>query len=270
MSALLKYLPLSPASAGTIAVLTLQRPERANAFNEQMMQSITQHLTAIKGRADCRALVVNAAGKHFSAGADLDWMRASATLTESENRRDAGLLSAMFEALAQLPIPTVAYVRGSAYGGAVGLVACCDITVAEDNARFCLSEVKLGLLPAVILPYLGRRMLPGQLQRLALTGLVFHATEAQAYGLIDQVTVADHGAETLTKCLNDLLSGSPEAQRSFKQLFQHLRQDNFPQNEKTVEAISRLRAGESGQTGLAAFFDKQPAPWVATISNVWS
>ena len=270
MTVTLSYRDVHSNDGSQVAVLLLNRPERANAFNEDMMESIRSELESVAKNERCRALVLKAEGKHFSAGADLNWMKDSASLTEAENRKDAALLSSMFESLANLPLPTIAHVKGSAFGGAVGLAACCDITVAETSARFCLSEAKLGLLPAVILPYLARRMRIGDLQRYALTASIFEAHAAMSAGLIDIVLEPEQINGQMTDLLNQILQCSPDAQRRLKSLLRKLRSKHFSQCSDTVDAIAELRAGASGQAGLTSFFEKQPAPWAATLSEPWS
>lgn len=270
MTAILTYRDVVSENDSQVAILTLNRPERANAFNQEMMEAIRTEIETVAKNERCRALVLRAEGKHFSAGADLNWMKNSAQLTEAENRKDAALLSSMFESLANLPLPTIAHVKGSAFGGAVGLAACCDMTIAEKASRFCLSEAKLGLLPAVILPYLARRMRIGDLQRYALSGCVFSSDEAQYSGLIDQVLDPDHVNAHITELLNQLLLCSPIAQRKLKSLMRKLRTKGFMQCSDTVDAIAELRASQSGQSGLHSFFEKQPAPWAGSLSEPWS
>lgn len=258
----LEYTALS--GGGRVARLILNRPDQANAFSSQMMDEITSHVLKLKTEADVRLLVLSGAGKHFSAGADLGWMQAAAKLSYDENLRDAAKLRSMFEGLVALDIPKIAAITGAVYGGAVGLVACCDFALAQENAKFCLSEAKLGLLPAVIAPYLLRKMIPGQLRRMALTSKVFTAVEAQEYGLIEVVT-PDVEA-TLNVEVNAALACGPEAQRAINRLFETLRSKGNPQSDETVEAISKARTGNEGQAGLSSFFVKSTAPWVRTIN----
>ena len=250
----------------TIAALILSRPEHANAFSAQMMDEIKFHVETVGRQAGCRALIITGAGKHFSGGADLAWMQASAKLSYNENVKDSSRLATMFEAVANLPLPKVALVRGAVYGGALGLIAACDFAIAHEAAKFCLSEAKLGLLPAVISPYLARKMNPGQLKRHALTGRVFLAPEAKLFGLIECIAGEDFEQVVQTE-LNALLNCSPEAQKAINRLFATLRQRKFEQIDETVDAIATARTGKEGQAGLAAFFDKKPAPWLTTIPD---
>lgn len=266
----LRFRQLPEAPGSHIAVLSLNRPDAANAFNDAVIHGAVQAIAEVRRRPGCRALVIRGKGKHFSAGADLAWMQASAQLTLEENRRDAHNLTELFESLANLPIPTLALIHGSAYGGAVGLAACCDITIATRSARFCLSEVRLGLLPAVILPYLARKMRLGDLRRLALTARPFDAEEALRSGLVQQVVDEAELNNAARSELALLLAAAPEAQAELKVLLKQVVEDSLKQGAHTVEAIAKLRAGATGQAGLNAFFSKQAAPWVVTLGADWS
>lgn len=253
---------------GRIATLILNRPDQANAFSAQMMDEITSHVGELKLQNDVRLLVITGSGRHFSAGADLGWMQAAAKLSYEENLRDAERLRSMFEGLLRLDIPTVASISGAVYGGAVGLVACCDYAVASESAKFCLSEARLGLLPAVIAPYLLRKMKPGQLKRMALTSKVFDAHEAKEFGLIE-VVARDLDAALQTE-INALLTCGPEAQKAIHRLFEDLRSKNNAQGQETVEAISKARTGSEGQSGLSSFFAKTTPSWVRTVNQTES
>jgi methylglutaconyl-CoA hydratase len=252
-----------------VAILTLARPEAANSFNAAVIAELSTHLTRVAGHPDVRCLVLRGAGKHFSAGADLTWMRDAAKLNYAENVADAGRLASMFEALANLRVPTVAVVGGSAFGGAVGLIAACDIAIAASDARFALSEVKLGLLPAVILPYLARRMPGAPLRRWALTGRPFTASEALSAGLLTRVVPAYDLEYAARDEVWALLQGSREAQEEFKNLWNVLAAKDFAQTKEAAEAIARLRTSSGGQAGLSAFFDKKPAPWARELPSGW-
>lgn len=248
---------------GRIARLQLNRPDQANAFSGEMMAEISAHLSNLASLSDVRALVVSGIGKHFSAGADLTWMKSSASLSFDENIRDASKLKDMFEGIVNLPIPKIAVVQGAAYGGAVGIVACCDYAIADAGAKFCLSEAKLGLVPAVIGPYLARKIRQGNLRRLALTGQVFTAQEAKDAGLVEIVT--DNIEEALKKDLNALLACGPNAQIAINRLFESLRKNGFAQSQETIETIAKARTGSEGQAGLSSFFAKSQPPWVRSL-----
>lgn len=250
---------------GRIAVLSLSRPDAANSFNAAVISECVAHLKTVAGTKDVRALVLRGKGKHFSAGADLAWMKASAALSYQDNLKDSGHLTELFESLAQVNVPTIAAVHGSAFGGAVGLTACCDIAIATMGARFALSEVKLGLAPAVIMPYLARKMRPGALRRYALTGKIFSADEALAAGLVERVVPEADLDAAVRDELNAILAGSLEAQAATKALLARVIREGHQQAPHTAETIARLRTSPSGQAGLKSFFDKQPAPWAATL-----
>lgn len=285
----LKFIPVQAAAATavlakadapcpSIAVISINRPQAANAFSAEVIDELTAACSdtakAIETQ-QCRAVIFQGKGKHFSAGADLAWMKQSATLSQQENQRDAGKLIELMEAVRTLPAPTIAVVRGSAYGGAVGITACCDYALAECNARFCLSEVRIGLMPAVILPYLNRKILPGQLQRLALSARVFSGEEALAFGLIQKTAQPLSAGETsdalidlVVSELNQLLQCSPLAQAQFKKLQRHLDDHSHRQCPETAEAIARMRVSHSAQDGLQSFFAKTTPPWHQQFTNI--
>ena len=250
---------------GRIAWLEFHRPDQANAFSAEMMHETTGHLKSLAVNKDVRLLVISGAGKHFSGGADLNWMKASAKLSFDENIIDANRLRDMFESIIHFQAPKIALVRGAAYGGAVGIIACCDYAIADESAKFCLSEAKLGLAPAVIAPYLLRKMRHGALRRFALTSRVFSAKDALEAGLIEIVTGSIE--DTLREEINALLTCGPNAQMAINQLFNHLRNKNWSQCEETVETISRLRTSTDGQAGLSSFFSKSSPPWLRSFSK---
>lgn len=257
-----KTVPVDPENPGPkIGILLLDRPQAANAFSGEVLEAITAALRSASKDDQLRCLIISGRGKHFSAGADLAWMQASALLSHDENLGDAAKLTDMFEAVANFPRPTIAVVRGAAYGGAVGLIACCDITIAERNARFCLSEARLGLLPAVIMPYLARRMSPGTLRRAALTSRVLETGEALASGLIDLAVDGIDLDRTIRHEVSLLLQTGPDAQTAIKNLLVQVRAHNNVQGDYTAESIARARTGAEGQAGLKAFFTKSPPPW---------
>ena len=251
------------SGGGRIARLQFNRADQANAFSSEMMSEISSHMSTLTSLLDVRVLVISGVGKHFSAGADLNWMKASAKLSYEDNVHDASKLRDMFESIINLPIPKVAVVQGAAYGGAVGIIACCDYSIASTDAKFCLSEAKLGLVPAVIGPYLLRKMRQGTLRRLALTGQVFTAQEAKDAGLVEIVTESIE--DSLKKELNALLNCGPNAQVAINRLFENLRKNGFAQGPETIETISKARTGTEGQAGLSSFFAKTQPPWVREV-----
>ncbi len=259
----------SDEQKASLAVISLSRASHANAFNEAMIKGLTNCFKSIRNRSDCRALILRGLGKHFSAGADLNWMKDSAKLPFQKNVDGATKMQQMFESLYTLPIPTIAVAHGAAYGGAVGLVAACDYAIGISDVKFCLSEVKVGLIPAVILPYLKQKMRPAALKRLSLTGRVFNAAEALEWGLIEKTCIDDELDEVLRAELNEILTSSPKAQTALKQLYRDLGNSNQTAPSLTSVAIATIRKSEEAQAGLSAFFEKKTPPWKVGIETDW-
>jgi len=243
--------------------LTLNRPEVHNAFDDVLIAQLTAALLSLEADRRVRAVVLAAAGKSFSAGADLAWMQRMAGYSEAENLADARALAGLMSTLDRLAKPTVALVQGAAFGGGVGLVACCDIAIASEAASFSLSEVKLGLIPAVISPYVVAAMGPGAARRFILTAERFSAAQALALGLVHEVVPADRLEETGQKVLDHLTQGGPRAQADAKDLVLSLagRPIDRALVEETAERIARIRVGEEAREGLAAFLEKRKAEW---------
>ena len=260
-------LDLDESGNSKAGVLILDRPDTANAFSGAMLDAITETIRNAVSDPSLRFLIISGRGKHFCAGADLGWMQESARLSHQANLADAARLTNMFEAVANFPRPTIALVRGAAYGGAVGLIACCDIVIATETSRFCLSEAKLGLIPAVIMPYLARRFSPGPLRRAALTSRVFDAQEAKTAGLVDVVVEGGDLDDALRTEIKHVLEAGPIAQSAVKKLLDQVREQSGRQGDYTAQAIASARTGSEGQAGLKAFFSKSPSPWVIKISD---
>ena len=250
-----------------IASLILNRPKQANCFTGQMLDCITAELEKVKSDKSIRLLLFQGAGRHFSAGADLNWMVETAQLGHQQNIEEATKLTNMFETLSKLEIPTIAVVKGGTYGGGVGIVACCDFAIATETAKFCLSEVKIGLLPAVVLPYLNRKTQCGQLRRHVLGGKDFGPEQAKEFGLIQINTMSNNLEDTLRQEINQLLIASPEAQAAYKGLQKHLSNHSYQQGPYTAAAIAIARASDFGQSGLKAFLEKKTAPWVCKLPH---
>lgn len=265
----LEFLPLASGRPDLLGVMTLNRPDTFNAFNDQMIQQITEHAAAVGKKSDVRVLIIRAKGKHFCAGADLAWMQAAAGLSYEQNVEDALKLQRMFEALDEVPVPVIVTTHGMAMGGAVGLAAIGDVVIATEDARFCLSEVKLGLLPAVILPYVARRMHAGAFRRYGLTARVFGAAQARDAGLVDVVVSENTLQQTLHEELQHICAASPDAQAQLKQLYRTTRQNGLAQSYSTAEAIAMARTSPYGQAGLKSFFAKSDAPWKLQLSDGW-
>jgi len=247
--------------------LTLNRPHVHNAFDDALVAALTAALEAAATDPRVRSVVLAANGSCFSAGADLNWMRSMAEATEEQNRDDSLRLARLMRTLQFMPQPTIARVNGSAYGGGVGLVACCDVAVGVASAKFALSEVKLGLVPAVISPYVIAAIGVRQARRLFLTGEVFDGEHAARIGLLHAAVASDALDEEMERVLHLMHRVAPNAQREAKQLAFRMGGIDAGQAEAVDAAnaalIARLRVAEEGQHGLAAFLDKQPPRWVA-------
>ena len=255
-----------------IAWLTLERPEVHNAFDDSLIAELNAHLERLRGAAhhgEIRAVVLGSEGKSFSAGADLGWMKRMVEYDFDGNLADSRKLSALMHGLDTLPCPTLCRVQGAAFGGAVGLAACCDIVVASEKAKFCLSEVKIGLSPAVISPYVQRALGERQMRRYALTAEVMDATTALALGLVHRLAPHDELDAAVEAMLDILLAGSPQAQRATKALLAEVARepDSKATREHTCRVISELRVSAEGQEGLASFFEKRRPAWTNDSDN---
>ncbi|WP_303856880.1 enoyl-CoA hydratase-related protein [Salinicola salarius] len=249
-----------------VARLTLDRPEVHNAFDDALIKELNAHLErlhALAERSEVRVVVLGSDGKHFSAGADLNGMKRMVDFSFDDNLKDARELARLMQKLDALPCPTLCRVQGAAYGGAVGLAACCDVVIASDKARFCLSEVRIGLSPAVISPYVQRAIGPRQMRRYALTAEVIDAATAQVLGLVHEVTDGETLDVQIGQMIDQLLAASPQAQRATKALLAEVARepDSDATRETTCRVISELRVSAEGQEGLAAFFDKRTPAW---------
>tara|TARA_R100000687_G_scaffold17388_1_gene13949 strand:- start:42431 stop:43339 length:909 start_codon:yes stop_codon:yes gene_type:complete len=252
-----------------VASLTLNRPEVHNAFDDLMIAELIQVLDQLAANPDVRLLLLNANGKNFSAGADLNWMRSMAEKDYEQNLDDANELASLMHKLDKFPKATVAVVQGAAFGGAVGLVACCDIALASDNASFCLSEVKIGLIPAVISPYVMRALSERQSRRYFLTAERFSAATAKELGLLHEVTSAAELAEKADGMINSLLQNSPAAISAAKTLIHNIYNRKISNNvvAHTTQAIAEIRVSEEGQEGLSAFLEKRRPGWLDNTSQ---
>jgi len=256
---------LEITTIGKIAHVALNRPDVHNAFDDTLVSELAAALTNFDRDANIRALVLSGTGSTFSAGADLNWMRDMAKASESDNRVDAERLAALMHKLNVFSKPTIARVNGAAYGGGVGLIACCDVAIAADSAKFGLTEVKLGLVPAVISPYVIAAVGARQARRLFLTGEVFDANEAMRIGLVHHVVPATRLNDSTDHILTWLAKGGPIAQHEAKQLVLRSAGATHPDTVRTdmklSALIARLRVSPEGQEGLAAFLDKRPPKW---------
>jgi methylglutaconyl-CoA hydratase len=236
---------------GPLLRVTLARPERRNAFDAALVAELT---TAFGEAGGARAVVLAGEGESFCAGADVDWMRASVELTRDESLEEARRLREMLDAIDGCPAPVVGRVQGHAFGGGCGLVACCDIAVASPEAVFAFSEVKLGLVPAVISPFVLAKIGPSAARRYFVTGERFDANEARRIGLVHQV--ADDLDATVELVVGDLLAAGPEAVRAAK----GLAREPLAAGE-TARLIAERRTSAEGQEGLRAFLERRPPAW---------
>jgi methylglutaconyl-CoA hydratase len=247
---------------GPVAVLTLARPELHNAFNAAMIAELNECFTVLAADMRARIVVITGEGPSFCAGADLAWMRASLEWSREQNAADAERLAAMFEAAWMLPQPLVGRVNGPALGGGVGLVACCDIAVAVDTARFGFTEVKLGLVPAVISQYVVPKIGVSQVRALFVSGERITAQRAFEIGLVHAVVDEPSLDATIGRIATQLLSSGPEAMTASKRLIDAVRSlDPAAARRYAVETIAAARTGPEGQEGLHAFLEKRKPKW---------
>ena len=247
-----------------VAQLTMSRPAVFNAFDEAMIAEMEAAFAQLAIDASVRVIVLAGDGKHFSAGADLQWMQRASTATLEWNLDDARRFAGMLARIEACPKPTVARVQGAALGGGVGLVCACDIAIAADNASFAVSEAKFGILPAVIGPYVVNAVGKRQARRLALSTTRIAAAEALAIGLVQQVVALDALDAALDATIAELLIGGPNAQREIKQLFGQLEAGPITSEvrELTAQTISRVRGTEEAREGFTAFLEKRPTNWI--------
>jgi methylglutaconyl-CoA hydratase len=251
--------------AGPVARLRLHRPALHNAFDAALIAALTAALDQLAGDDGVRVVVLEGAGASFSAGADLNWMRGMAAAGEAENREDALALARLMRVLDELPKPTIARVHGAAFGGGVGLVACCDIAVGAEGAKFGLTESRLGLLPAVISPYVIAAIGVRQARRYFTTAEIFDAMQAWRIGLLHEVVAADALDAAVDRQIALLLKAGPAASAQAKSLVREIaaQSDRDAIDAANADLIARLRVSAEGQEGLSAFLDKRPPAWAA-------
>jgi len=247
-----------------VAQVTMSRPAVFNAFDEAMIGELDAAFAALEADASVRVIVLAGEGRHFSAGADLQWMQRASTATLDWNLQDARRFAAMLARIEACPKPTVARVQGAALGGGVGLACACDLGIAADNASFSVSEAKFGILPAVIGPYVTNAVGKSHARRLALTTSRIDAAEALAIGLVQQVVEADKLDVAVDAVVQDLLAGGPQAQQEIKRLFAQLEVGPITAEvrELTASTIARVRGTDEAREGFAAFLAKRPANWI--------
>jgi methylglutaconyl-CoA hydratase len=245
-----------------VATLTINRAEKHNAFDDVIVAELTAKLKQADADDAVRVVVLTGAGRTFSAGGDLNWMRSMAKFGAQENMDDALKLAELMDLLDGIAKPTIAKVNGPAYGGGVGLIACCDIAICTDAAKFALTEVRLGLIPAVISPYVIAAIGERQARRFFLTAEAIEAKEAYHMGLIHEVVTPDILDETVNMLAANLLKGGPKALIAAKKLVaEQSMADRKALMKKTAKLIAELRTSDEGQEGLTAFLEKRNASW---------
>lgn len=249
---------------GAVATVLMDRAEVHNAFDPQLIAGLTEAFQRLEADVAVRVVVLAASGRSFSAGADLNWMKRMAAYSGEENVADARALAGLMRVIDRLAKPVIARVQGAAFGGGVGLVACCDMAVAAREAVFCLSEVRLGLIPAVISPYVVRAMGARAARRYFLTAERFGADEAHRLGLVHQVTDAEGLDAAVAALAEHLLKGGPAALASAKDLIAAVSDRPLDDAviEDTARRIAAQRAGAEGQEGVAAFLEKRAPGWI--------
>lgn len=247
-----------------VATVTLNRPEVRNAFNDEVIVELTAAFLSLSDRDDVRAVVLAANGSAFCAGADLNWMKRMATYTREENLADGRGLARMLEVIYTCPKPTVARIQGDVYAGGMGLVAACDMAVAAEGAHFCLSEVKIGLIPATISPYVIRAMGSRAAHRWFLTAERFSAAQAHGMGLVHEVVPADRLDAQVQAITGALVAAGPDAMRACKRLLHEVggREITPGLIDRTVEGIADIRASQEGREGIRAFLEKRKPAWL--------
>ncbi len=250
---------------GPVATVWMNRPQVFNAFNEQLIDELHQACLALDTDPGVRVVVLGGRGRHFSAGADLNWMRRASLGSEADNLEDARRFARMLQALAGLSKPSIARVQGAALGGGTGLAAACDMAVASADATFATSEVKFGIIPAVISPYVLRAIGPRHALRYFQTAEKIGAERALAIGLINEVTPVDALDAGVAALIEPLLAGGPSAQKAAKELIEAIKGRPIDNTtlEDTARRIAAQRATPEGRDGIAAFLDKRPPAWMA-------
>ena len=247
-----------------VARVRLNNPDKHNAFDDEIIGELTEAFVAIADNSNVRVMVLGSEGKSFSAGADLEWMKRMASYSYDENLRDASALALMLKTLNEIPQPTIARVQGAAFGGAVGLVSCCDMAVAASAGSFSLSEVKIGLVPATISPYVIAAIGQRAARRYFVTAERFDAHRALQLGLVNEVVDAEQLDQEIDRLINTLLANGPEAVTGAKQLVFDVAGKPIDQQliDATCETIAAIRVSEQGQEGLQAFLERRKPQWI--------
>lgn len=240
----------------------LNRPEVRNAFSPQMISEITATFKKLQTRSDVRLITLCGEGSVFCAGADLASMKESVNYDRKKNENDAENIFNMFEAISACPQPVVGAVQGAAFGGAMGLIACCDVVLAEEKTKFCFSEVRLGIAPAVISGFILRKVNLGQVASAMLSGQVFTARRARRMGLVQEIVEDENFQERYAELVREMMMAGPEATRATKALIQSFHPPISPEfRKRSIQTIAELRVSEEGQEGLKSFLEKREPKW---------
>jgi methylglutaconyl-CoA hydratase len=255
---------LHTSIAGAVATVTLSRPEVRNAFNDEVITGLTAAFSELGQREQVRCIILAASGSAFCAGADLNWMKRMASYTRQENLADAAALAEMLRVIYRCPKPTIARIQGDVYAGGTGLVAACDIAVSVDTAQYCLSEVKLGLIPATVSPYVIRAMGARAAHRYFLTAERFSAAEALRIGFVHEVVAANQLDAKIAELSEALINAGPAAVKACKQLVQDVagREITPELTAATVKCIADIRVSDEGREGIQAFLGKRKPAWL--------
>jgi len=262
------YYTISVSYEKGVLTITLNRPEIRNAMNDLMIGELTAAFEEAGRPDDIRLVILRGSGKSFCAGADLNYMKSIAKFGYEENEKDAQKLAALFKTIYDCPVPTLAVVHGAAFGGANGLLASCDIVVAEVKTTFSFSEVKLGIAPATIAPFVMKRIGETGAKELMMTGRRFKAPEAEKWHLVNQVAAEDELDDVVEKYIKEFMSSAPGAVKATGELIKKVSESGEISKELidyTAGKIAELRASEEGQEGMAAFLEKRKAKWVKSF-----
>jgi methylglutaconyl-CoA hydratase len=253
----------------SVAIIWLNRPDVRNALNDVMIAELSEAVAAAIEDDDIRAIVLAGRGKAFCAGGDLNWMRKAKDMTPEQAVADSMQLASLLQMIYESPKPTLARVQGSAFAGAMGLVAACDVAIAAHFTKFCLSEVKLGLIPAMISPYVIKAMGERQARRYFLSAEVFDAAEAYRIGFVHDLCPEEELDASVNEMLGALLLGAPEALNKAKQLIRDVQGQEISTAlaKDTANRIAQCRASDEAQEGIAAFFEKRKPSWVAAVKE---
>lgn len=253
-----------------ILTITLNRPEKHNAFDPKMIQEITDLFLDLNRRTDIRAVVLQGAGASFSAGGDLEWMKSMVNYTFKENQDDAKRLFDMYQAMALCEVPLIGKVHGNVMGGGLGMVAVCDIVISEAQTQFCFSEVKIGIAPAVISSWVLKKTSQGFLREVMMTGRVFSAQESQHWGLVHFIETIEGLQPAVEKVIQNILKAGPEAVRATKRILNEQAHQSYSLleiREKSSRWIAERRSSSEGQDGLKSFLEKKKPNWIQSANR---